>query len=66
MASIIDRELAIQIKSDWSEPYLKLGYVFLNKGDNAKAIENFEMFLKLEPDSERSTNVKNIINNLKK
>jgi tetratricopeptide (TPR) repeat protein len=58
-------ELAVQIKQAWSEPYLKLGYAFLNKADNAKAIENFEKFLKLEPDSERSALVKNIINTIK-
>ena len=59
-------ELAIQIKPKWSDPYLKLGYVYLNRADNAKAIENFEKFLKLEPHSERSLNVKNIIDYLKK
>jgi tetratricopeptide (TPR) repeat protein len=59
-------ELAAQIKPSWSDPYLKLGYVYLNKGDNAKAIENFEKFLKLEPDSERSALVRNIINTIKK
>lgn len=59
-------ELAIRIKPEWSDPYLKLGYVYLNKVDNAKAIENFEKFLEFEPHSERSLNVKNIIDYLKK
>ena len=59
-------ELATQIKSDWSDPYLKLGYVYLNKADNVKAIENFEKFLELEPESDRSATVKNIIYYLKK
>lgn len=59
-------ELSTQIKSDWGDPYLKLGYVYLNKGENTKALENFEKFLKLEPDSEKSASVQNIINLLKK
>ncbi|GAI52503.1 unnamed protein product, partial [marine sediment metagenome] len=58
--------LATVIKPDWSEPYYKLGLVYLNKADNANAIENLEKFLELEPDSERSVNVKNIIKYLKK
>ena len=58
--------LAAVIKPDWSEPYYKLGLVYLNKTDNANAIENLEKFLELEPDSERSANVKNIIEYLKK
>jgi tetratricopeptide (TPR) repeat protein len=59
-------ELAAQIKPGWSDPYLKLGYVYLNKGDNIKAIENLEKFLALEPDSPRSASAKEIIKQLKK
>jgi Tfp pilus assembly protein PilF len=58
--------LAAQIKPDWSDPYLKLGYVYLNKGDNAKALEYLEKFLALEPDSERSAGVKEIVKQIKK
>lgn len=58
-------ELAARIKPEWPDPYLKLGYVYLNKGDNQKAIENFEKFLELEPDTERSVQVRNILNYLK-
>lgn len=58
--------LATQIKPSWPDPYLKLGYVYLNMGENDKALENLEKFLELEPDSERSSNVKNIIEYLKK
>jgi len=39
---------------------------FFIKADNANAIENLEKFLEIEPDSERSANVKNIIAYLKK
>ena len=35
-------QLAIQIKPEWSEPYLKMGYAYLNKGDMAKAVEQLE------------------------
>ena len=59
-------KLASQIKPSWPDPYLKLGYVYLNKGENDKALEILEKFLELEPDSARSSNVKNIIEYLKK
>jgi tetratricopeptide (TPR) repeat protein len=59
-------ELAAQIKPDWPDPYLKLGYVFLNKADNAKAIENFEKFLTLEPEGQRAALAQNILNVIKK
>lgn len=59
-------DLAAQIKPDWPDPYLKLGYVFLNKADNANAISKLEKFLSLEPEGERAANAKNIINILKK
>jgi len=58
-------ELACQIKSDWSDAYYKLGLVYLNKADYSKAKENFEKFLELEPDTERSANVKNILTYIK-
>jgi len=59
-------DLAAQIKPDWPDPYLKLGYVYLNKADNANAISKLEKFLSLEPEGERAANAKNIINILKK
>lgn len=58
--------LASKIKPDWSDPYYKLGLVYLNKADFEKAIEALEKFLILEPDTERSANVKNILNQIKK
>ena len=54
-------ELAIKIKKDWPQPYLKLGYVYLNKGDNIKALENFNKFIQLDPDSAEAAQVKKII-----
>ncbi len=59
-------DLAAQIKPDWPDPYLKLGYVYLNKADNANAIAKLEKFLSLEPEGERAALAKNIINAIKK
>lgn len=59
-------DLASQIRPEWPDPYLKLGYVYLNKADNPKAIENFDRFLKLEPEGERAALVRNILNVIKK
>jgi tetratricopeptide (TPR) repeat protein len=59
-------ELSSQIKPDWSSPYLKLGYAYLNKGDYEKAEQNFDKFLELDPQSPEAPNVKNIIEYLEK
>ncbi len=59
-------ELASQIKPQWPDPYLKLGYVYLNKADNASAVAKFEKFLTLEPEGERAALVKNILNAIKR
>ncbi len=64
--ALINFELAAKIRPDWPDPYLKMGYVYLNKGDMSKAVEYFEKFLKLEPNTERSAQVQNIINTIKK
>jgi tetratricopeptide (TPR) repeat protein len=58
--------LASQIKAEWPDPYFRMGYVYLNKGDNANAITKFEKFLSLEPDTERSAQAKNILSLIKK
>jgi Tfp pilus assembly protein PilF len=59
-------DMAAQIKPTWPDPYIRLGYVFLNKGENAKAIEKFEKFLTLEPDGQRADLVRNILKAIKK
>jgi Tfp pilus assembly protein PilF len=59
-------EMAIQIKPDWADPYLRLAYAYLNKGDMAKAAENLEKFIKLEPNTERTVQAKNILETIKK
>ncbi len=59
-------EMAAQIKPEWPDPYLKLAYLYLNKGDMTKAAEYLEKFLKLEPESERSAQAKAILGTIKK
>jgi tetratricopeptide (TPR) repeat protein len=59
-------EMANQIKPEWPDPYLRLAYAYLNKGDMAKAAENLEKFIKLEPDTERTAQAKNILATIKK
>jgi len=59
-------ELAIQIKQDWPKPYLKLGYVYLNKGDFDKSLENFNTFIKLDPENPEVVQVKSIIETIEK
>jgi len=58
--------LASEIKPEWPDSFLKLGYVYLNKADNANAVVKFEKFLTLEPDGERAALVRNILNAIKK
>ncbi len=54
-------EMAAAIKKDWSKPYHKLGYVYLNKGDYAKSLENFKTFIALDPASPEVPAVKNVM-----
>ena len=59
-------KLAIQIKPEWSEPYLKMGYAYLNKGDMKLAIESLNEFLKRDPESPQAPVVKGLIESLTK
>jgi len=59
-------ELAVQIKKDWPKPYLKLGYVYLNKGDFTKSLENFNTFIQLDPNNPEVAQVKNMIDTIEK
>jgi len=54
-------ELAIKIKKDWSKPYNRLGMVYLNKGDFAKARENFQAFITMDPANPEAANAKAMI-----
>ena len=51
-------ELAIKIKGDWPKAYHRLGLVYLNKGDLAKALENLKKFLALDPGNPEAAGVK--------
>lgn len=59
-------EMASQIKPDWADPYLRVAFAYLNKGDNVKAAENLEKFIKLEPETERTAQAKAILDAIKK
>lgn len=59
-------KLAIQIKPEWSEPYLKIGYAYLNKGDMKLAIEALNEFLVRDPESPQAPVVKSLIESLSK
>ncbi len=58
--------LASEIKPTWPDPYLKMGYAYLNNSDMPNAIASFEKFLALEPNGERAEMVKNILAAIKK
>jgi tetratricopeptide (TPR) repeat protein len=59
-------DMASQIKPDWPDPYLRVAYAYLNKGDSAKAAESLEKFIKLEPGTERTAQAKAILDAIKK
>ncbi len=59
-------EIATQIRPEWPDPYKKLGDVYLNKAEMAKAIEKYEKFLTLEPEGERAAQVRSMLNAIKK
>jgi len=59
-------ELSIQIKKDWSKPYIKLGYAYLNKGDFDKSLEYFDKFIEMDPENPEVPTVRNIIITIEK
>lgn len=48
-------------EKDWPIPYMKLGYVYLNKGDFDKSLEYFNKIIEIDPENPEVTQVKNII-----
>jgi Tfp pilus assembly protein PilF len=58
-------KLASSIKPNWSQPYLKLGYVYLNAGDFANAKVSFNKFLELDPQSQDAQAIKDLLDSLK-
>lgn len=59
-------KLAIQIKEDWSKPYLRLGYTYLNKGDFAAALEYLNKFVEMDPENPEVPQTKNMIATIEK
>ena len=59
-------EMAAKIKKDWPKPYYKLGFVYLNKGDFDKSLENFKKFVELDPENPEIPNVRNIMVTIEK
>ena len=59
-------DIAIKIKPDWSPPYYRQGLVYLNKTNYAKAQQNFEKFLEIDPSSELAGQVRSMLDYLEK
>jgi tetratricopeptide (TPR) repeat protein len=57
---------AAALKTGWGDPYLKLGYIYLNSGDSKKAVANFRKFLELSPNSPDTAAIKALIKKLSK
>lgn len=58
--------LASEVKPSWPDPYLKLGYAYLNKEQSSKAKESFEKVLELDPDHPQANSIKEILERLGK
>ena len=54
-------EMAIKIKKDWSKPYNRLGVVYLNKGDFAKALRVLPRVHPMDPENPEAANAKAMI-----
>jgi predicted negative regulator of RcsB-dependent stress response len=58
-------DLAIKINPKWPKSYMQRGYAYLNKGDTKKAIESFNKYLELAPDSPEADGIREVIKSLK-
>lgn len=65
-SAISSLEQAIKLNPHFSSAYYQLGLVFIKKGDYSRAIEALEKFLQLEPEAKEASQVKVIIDELKK
>ncbi len=65
-AAITSFEQALKLKPEFPSAYYQLGLTFIKKGDFPRAIEALEKFLQLEPDAREASQVKMIIEELKK
>jgi len=57
---------AVEIKEDFLDGIYQLGLAYLTLGKNAEALNEFENYLKHDPDSEKASQVKEFIEYLKK
>jgi Tfp pilus assembly protein PilF/5-hydroxyisourate hydrolase-like protein (transthyretin family) len=57
---------AAALKTSWGDPYLKLGYIYLNSGDPKSAAANFRKFLDLSPNAHQAAAIKAFIKKLSK
>jgi len=57
---------AIKLNGNWAPPYLRLGYVYLNRGQYDMAIENLKKFSQLAPDDPQAATINNLIPELEK
>ncbi len=55
---------AIELDANMADAYYRLGLCYLNKGDNAQAIENLKKYIKLKPDGDEVETAKAIIEGL--
>jgi hypothetical protein len=56
----------LQISPHWGDPYYKLGFVYLNQENYEKAREFFKKLIEIEPSSQRTKKVKEILKDLDK
>jgi tetratricopeptide (TPR) repeat protein len=57
---------AAALKTGWGDPYLNLGYIYLNSGEPENAVTNFKKFLELCPNSNESAAIKALLKKLSK
>lgn len=57
---------AAALKSGWGDPYLKLGYIYLNSGDPKSAAAHFRKFLELCPNCHEAPAINALIKKLSK
>jgi len=64
--SIAYYEWATRINPGWPKPYIQLGYAYMEKNQNQQAVEAFNTFLQLSPNSPDAESVKEALKLLQK
>ncbi len=59
-------KLAIQINKEWSKPYLRLGYAYLNKGDFNAALEHLNQFVEMDPENPEAQEARKMIETIER